>query len=105
MKPLTRKQIEEAGTAVDRVDRLDKTIEWIGQDIDQAAEWGEKIRHVFGQNRLGQLTNEKLGQVVSMSIINALLMERAQHVAEHKAVVEFSDPPCPEQDIFKIISD
>ncbi len=99
MSKLSATQVNEAKNAVDRVQGIDKTVEWIGGRVEEESEaWGEKVkRDIFGQNCLTQFTHAQLGELVFCAVINALLFKRQMCINNHQDVVEFPDQPCPIQ--------
>lgn len=95
---MTPGQIRDAYTAVERVKSIDANIEWLGKDApDRVTHYGEKIRHLFGQNRMGNFTDCELGETVLCAVINRLLEKREQEVAGARDVVDFPHAPCPRQ--------
>lgn len=97
-KKMTPNEIATCQQLLDRIKGLDETIRSIGDAVDgEANEWGEKNRDAFGRNRLSQFTNEHLGQVVAVGIVNALLDEREACAQEISEFVDVADPPCPKQ--------
>ena len=76
---LTGHDVNRIHGALQRISDLDKAALWIAEDIESRADtWGEKVRDVFGRNRLSQWRNRFLGEVVATAIINELMRERAE---------------------------
>ena len=95
---MTAHQIETAKRALDRVKGIDDDIRWLGKDApDKVGEFGAKMRNFLGQNRMGKFTNDELGEVLIIAVINRLLDKRAETVAEANDLVDFPLPPCPRQ--------
>ncbi len=92
------REIKAAASALEAVESIDRSIEWMGHDIEANVEsYGEKVRNIFGRNRLSHLDHKDLGQIVLCAIINALLKLRNEKADEHSGLVLFPDQPCPEQ--------
>ncbi len=96
--PLEPHDIKRAAQAVDAIESIDKIINWMAKDVDGCSdEWGQKVRDIFGRNRLHKFKNSYLGEVTFCAVINALLEERAEIFEDNKDVVELPSPPCPTQ--------
>ncbi len=90
--------IKAACENIDRVKSIDGYIEYLGQHgPDNVDRYGEKVRHIIGQNIMGQFTDEHLGEVVLCAVVNALLDMRLQCVEDIDGIVDVSDPPCVRQ--------
>lgn len=93
-RKMTATRVLELNGALNRIRALDETAASIARDIeDTSSHWGEKVRSVFGQNRMSQWTNEFLGQVVATAIINELMVERAEKAADIEDEVDCPPPP------------
>lgn len=91
--------LRRASSAADKIKSIDSTIKDMGNVIESNAQhYGERVRNIFGSNRLSQLTDSHLGEVVFCAIVNALLDERAGLVSEFADLVEFPKPPCVRQE-------
>lgn len=96
--PLEPHEIKAAHEAVETVKTIDLTIEWLGRNApEELKKHGEKVRDIFGRNRLSQFTNEHLGEVVLCAVVNALLLSRREYVERANDIVKFPEPPCPVQ--------
>ena len=94
MSKMTPNEIHRLSGSLDRIKRLDETIDSIaGRIEDDCDKWGEGVRNVFGRNRMDKWRNNFLGQVVATAIINELLKERDEMAGDLDGVVE--PPPRP----------
>ncbi len=94
MDKLTPNEIARIHGALRRIEGLDKTALWIAEDIEKNAErWGEKVRDLFGRNRLHQWRSRFLGEVVVTAIINELMCERAELAGDIEDRADVPDQP------------
>ncbi len=99
MKPLSPSEIQKCSRRIDEIKRIDDAIRSIGKQLaDDPSEWGERVRDIFGRNRLVQFRHSELGSIAGCAVINALLQRRGELIEDIAEVVEVSDPPCPPQE-------
>lgn len=96
--PISARTVTAAADAVRHVKSIDDTIQSLRETPPaRMAEYGDRVRNVFGCNRLSQFRDMSLGELILCSVINVLLAERRRITREFADIVDFAPPPCPEQ--------
>ena len=90
----TIEQLRRMMEASDRVKVIDETTSWLaGHMLVNGERDGQAIRQHYGQNVMSLLSNGELGNVVGSAIINYLLRQRGQLVADNPFIVFPAPPP------------
>ena len=91
---LSMHQLRSFQSKAESISDHDSTIRSIIDGISHNADgWGEKVRDIFGRNRLSQFRNAELGDIVAHAIAVSLLERRRAMAAEIAGVVDVPSEP------------